>query len=780
MSFIPSKHQQDIFDFIKNDSGNMVINAVAGSGKTTTIIKSLDYVDKNLDVLFLAFNKSIKKEIDSRLKKNGYNNVDVNTSHGYGYSTIVSNFEGELSLDNLKYKKLLNDLISSAIAEDYLILDKYELSDEHKKLSEKFKLSFDNPQDKEMFFNNALSLVNLIRLYVSDNEKTLNEIIDKYDIVLTSDELSLAIDLLSIGQSIKHIIDFTDMIYYPILYNLETTKYDLVYLDECFPYNTFVSTEQGKIKIGQLEKRYNNGEQLPMVISFNEETKKFEHKNIKKVWCNGIKDVYQIILGGKRKVKSTKNHKYLTQRGWVEMEHLKVGDAIISNNEIGSMVVTKEFEYIKTEKVYDMEVEDNHNFIVTSSTWVKNTKAKDFGIVAHNCQDINTAQRLLMLKAIKENGRFVSVGDKFQAIYSFAGADSESFDKLSTLPDVKLFPLSKSYRCGKNIIKSVQHIVPHIEANESNPDGVIIKADSVDNIEVGDMVLCRNTYPLVKLCLKFVSEDKKANVMGADIGKSIITLLDQTKESDSEKAFARLYDKLNKTLERVIKKTGLSVDKAMKKAEYTNMLEKIKMIETIFSKLPEGNNSVNDISNKINSIFSDSTGNGILLSTIHKAKGLESKRVFIIHPELMPSKFAEKEWELEQENNLIYVARTRAIAQLSYVTDYDAYDECNSEKVDTSNIVIRDSKHIGNLGERHKLTGEIIDVKFIQNYNTNVYIVEDANGNILEHWGPIPQHFSSSKTKRIGIGTKISGTIKIVKHTSFNNINKTSFKCLKR
>jgi superfamily II DNA or RNA helicase len=61
MSFTPSKHQQDIFDFIKNESGNMVINAVAGSGKTTTIIKSLDYVDKNLDVLFLAINKSIKK-----------------------------------------------------------------------------------------------------------------------------------------------------------------------------------------------------------------------------------------------------------------------------------------------------------------------------------------------------------------------------------------------------------------------------------------------------------------------------------------------------------------------------------------------------------------------------------------------------------------------------------------------------------------------------------------------------------------------------------------------
>ena len=43
------------------------------------------------------------------------------------------------------------------------------------------------------------------------------------------------------------------------------------------------------------------------------------------------------------------------------------------------------------------------------------------------CQDLNACQRSLMLKAVKPNGgRFIAVGDPAQAIYGFAGADSDS------------------------------------------------------------------------------------------------------------------------------------------------------------------------------------------------------------------------------------------------------------------------------------------------------------------------------------------------------------------
>ncbi len=145
----------------------------------------------------------------------------------------------------------------------------------------------------------------------------------------------------------------------------------------------------------------------------------------------------------------------------------------------------------------------------------------------------------------------------------------------------------------------------------------------------------------------------------------------------------------------------------------------------------------------------------------------------------MPSPYAKKEWEIKQENNLIYVARTRAINQLSYVTDFDAYETMDCEAIDISHIVIKESQHVGSIGQRMVLEGEVIEVKHIEAYDEDVFIVQDKDGNIFEHWGRIPQHFVKEKNVRIKIGTNVRGNIKITKHTTFNDVNKNGFKCYK-
>jgi superfamily I DNA/RNA helicase len=58
---------------------------------------------------------------------------------------------------------------------------------------------------------------------------------------------------------------------------------------------------------------------------------------------------------------------------------------------------------------------------------------------------------------------------------------------------------------------------------------------------------------------------------------------------------------------------------------------------------------------------------GTLLSSIHRAKGLEAKRVFILRSDLLPHPMAKSEWAKGQEKNLSYVAKTRAIETLVYV-----------------------------------------------------------------------------------------------------------------
>jgi superfamily I DNA/RNA helicase len=80
-----------------------------------------------------------------------------------------------------------------------------------------------------------------------------------------------------------------------------------------------------------------------------------------------------------------------------------------------------------------------------------------------------------------------------------------------------------------------------------------------------------------------------------------------------------------------------------------------------------------ELIDKIEEIFGEKNKNieGIALSTIHKAKGLEADNVYILCKDLMPSPSAKMDWERKQERNLIYVAYTRAKKILGFINDDD-------------------------------------------------------------------------------------------------------------
>ena len=80
-----TKEQQDII----NSTGNIIINAVAGSGKTTTIIEYAKVRPKNSKILYLAFNKSVKLEASKKFNALGLDNVKVETAHSLAYRHIV-------------------------------------------------------------------------------------------------------------------------------------------------------------------------------------------------------------------------------------------------------------------------------------------------------------------------------------------------------------------------------------------------------------------------------------------------------------------------------------------------------------------------------------------------------------------------------------------------------------------------------------------------------------------------------------------------------------------
>lgn len=285
-------------------------------------------------------------------------------------------------------------------------------------------------------------------------------------------------------------------------------------------------------------------------------------------------------------------------------------------------------------------------------------------IFIDECQDLNAAQRTTVLKCLAEGGRFVAVGDPKQAIYGFAGADIESFNILKNTPNTTCLPLSVCYRCDESIIDLAKDKVPYIEARPNAPYGEVEFDAHYSKVKDGDMIICRNVAPLTSLCMHYISNGIKAYIKGGDIGTNLINMIKNTKRVYVEDAIAILNKEYNKILKRVSDAQKCTLIEAQEAPQCQTYLDKIEAIKAIANTLKTSEAVIN----RINTIFSDTNKSGICLSSIHKSKGLEADRVFILNRDMLYNKRAMKiDWMAEQEHNLVYVAITRAKHYLGFI-----------------------------------------------------------------------------------------------------------------
>jgi len=246
-------------------------------------------------------------------------------------------------------------------------------------------------------------------------------------------------------------------------------------------------------------------------------------------------------------------------------------------------------------------------------------------------QDLNLAKIAL---ATKVGGRSFWVGDRNQAIYHFAGAAYGAMDRL---PGAR-FPLSITYRCAKSIVKRAAQVFPGIQAASGATEGIeatISEDEFHKTVTARDVVLCRTNVPLVKECLRLIRQGKRAVVKGREISNSLVSLIKQIGITDL-------------------------------KQWYNNEKKKQDEFDTLWY-LSQQFDTVEEIIGFLDCIFTNEEYDCITLMTIHKAKGLERDRVFILRPELLPHKFAKTENELLAEKCLEYVAITRAKKELYWV-----------------------------------------------------------------------------------------------------------------
>jgi len=308
-------------------------------------------------------------------------------------------------------------------------------------------------------------------------------------------------------------------------------------------------------------------------------------------------------------------------------------------------------------------------------TWlpvVLNLKADLFDIlIVDEAQDTDRAQQALV-KIACPKGRIMAIGDRWQSIYGFRGADTGAISRIEDMlfadpRGCQVLPLTVTRRCPKSHVEMAKRIVGDdvIAAMDDAIEGTyeqLSKDKAVDAMQPGDLVLCRVNRHLIPICYELIQRGVKAVVRGRDIGAGLEALI---KKLGSPETTLELGKELNSYYR---KETARLHGRKNSEALIGALTDRYETLR----ELMDGVDLTSQVISKIREIFADFEADGapkhaVILGTVHRTKGLEADNVFVLAPELLPHPMATQEWEIEQEHNIAYVAVTRAKKHITFV-----------------------------------------------------------------------------------------------------------------
>lgn len=292
-------------------------------------------------------------------------------------------------------------------------------------------------------------------------------------------------------------------------------------------------------------------------------------------------------------------------------------------------------------------------------------------------QDLSKLQ-LSFLPFIKRyNGRYVFVMDKNQAIYGFAGGDTNAWSSIPRLfAPVTSFDLPVCYRCAKSHLERVNKLfdIP-IKPRPNAPDGFVkkIEKDEIKNfVQPGDLIISRKNKWLAECVLSLAKagipvymEDK---AMVDDI-KKIITKAKCNSirglKNHLEKAIASYYDKMKKLATKKADSVEDNEKKAEEVADTTSKIDNINFLNAILKSYISSGSSLSTstevfvkyITKLLNTTPSPDC---VRICSVHKAKGLEAENVFVLNEGKIAYDFRQSKEQNVQEKNLSYISMTRA------------------------------------------------------------------------------------------------------------------------
>ena len=215
MTFTPSPQQADFLNWVSNGSGSCVLEAVAGAGKTTTLLEAVDRTGGG--VAILAYNKMIAEEIKGKLLKRGvdWKTAEAGTVHSFGFRAYRKAFP-KVQVEGGKTFAVLDQMFKGAPA--------HHISRTH-----------------GAGIANLVSLAKQRAIGVTgsiDNRKLWSDIVGHFGLFgddgddMIEDLIEVAIAALKTSNLTTDVIDFDDMVYLPLVHKVRFWRYKWVFVDE--------------------------------------------------------------------------------------------------------------------------------------------------------------------------------------------------------------------------------------------------------------------------------------------------------------------------------------------------------------------------------------------------------------------------------------------------------------------------------------------------------------------------------------------------------------------
>lgn len=255
-------------------------------------------------------------------------------------------------------------------------------------------------------------------------------------------------------------------------------------------------------------------------------------------------------------------------------------------------------------------------------------------VCVDEAQDLSLAGLALVMRLLSRGARGLFVGDERQAIYGFAGADERSMRRIVHRTSATVLPLSRSFRCPQRVVTLARRFAPEMEAAPGAPLGTVRRiAQSRLHLHVrpGDLVLSRTNAPLVRACLRLARARVPARVLGTELAESVRALADRILPRRDLRHARRIVRAASHDTARRIESrlpTSPTLGDALRRnADDHDALDIL--LEALESRYLRPTRMHFDA--LLDTMFGGS--HGALLSTIHKAKGREAERVFLLWPE---------------------------------------------------------------------------------------------------------------------------------------------------